>query len=117
MTSKEKEERGEYLGRVSEHELVGKYGSRMTGTSLIFIKRNLYKMQNPANLTLSPIPKYPKVQTLGGWHGSDVNTNLVVGFTKKQLMEITNSMQDGDIFNVAHLPNGYKYPIEGEPNG
>jgi len=99
---------GEYLGRISEHEIVGQYGTRMAGTALAYIKRDFYKMEPFSEQRGTKTPRYDKIQTLGGWYGSDVNTNLVVGFTKKQLIEISNSMHAGDTFNVAHLPNGYK---------
>ena len=99
---------GKYLGRISEHEIIGQAGSGMVGTSLVYIRRNFYKMEEPSKLSLGPIPKYKNIRTIGGWHGSDLNTNLVVGFSKKQLIEIINSMQDSDILNIAHDPTGYK---------
>ncbi len=99
---------GEYLGRVSEHEIIGRAGSSMAGTALVYIDRDLYKMESIEKLSLAPIPRYDKIRTMGGWHGPDVNTNLVVGFNKKQLIEILNSMQASDTFNIAHLPSGYK---------
>ncbi len=105
--TRELEEYGKYLGRFSKYEIIGMTGGRMTGAALVFIDRNLYKMNSIEETSLPPIPKYDQIRTMGGWHGSDVDTNLVVGFSKKQLMEIANSMQMDDIFNIAHLPEGY----------
>ncbi len=53
------------------------------------------------------VPTFNKICTMGGWHGEDVDTNLIVGFSKEDLQKIVNSMQDDDTFNIAHLPKGY----------
>ncbi len=102
-------EKGEYLGQVAENEVIGNYGTCIGGSQLVFIRRNLHKM-SPFYIDRSKqkIPQFNNICTMGGWHGEDVDTNLVVGFSKKDLQSIVDSMQEDDMFNVAHLPKGYQ---------
>ncbi len=102
-------DKGEYLGRIAENEIVGNYDVPRLGSQLVFVKRNIHKM--------SPfydgggkhrVPTFNKICTMGGWHGLDVDTNLVIGFSKEDLQKIVDSMQENDVFNVAHLPQGYQ---------
>ncbi len=101
--------KGEYLGRIAENEIIGTYGTCIGGSQLVFIQRNLYKM-SPFYVgnDKRKVPRFNSICTMGGWHGSDVDTNLVIGFSKEELQKIIDSMQDDDMFNVAHLPKGYQ---------
>ncbi len=102
-------EKGEYLGYIAENEIIGKHEVAKLGSEIVFIRRNLHKM-DPFYIDSGKhkVPTFDNICTMGGWHGSDVDTGLVVGFSKEELQKIVNSMQEDDIFNVAHLPKGYQ---------
>lgn len=85
----------EYAG---DYTFLGYAGSGMTGSMVMFVSHDYWHRAKTEAITFKP----RKITTMGGYHGSDLNTNLVVGLNKKDLLALAEQMDDTDVLNIAH---------------
>ena len=93
----------EYLGYIGDYELLG-YQTAMAETSVVAIKRDLYSTV----LKDEPVPKI-RIDGIGGYHGSELNTNCVVQFRKQDLINLIEYMGDKDTIVVMNTDYSSKH--------
>jgi hypothetical protein len=79
-----------YIGYGSTNEYVG-HSTCVINSTLAVISRDLYTTPK-----IKPLSKGVYGRGVGGYHGSEINSNSALSFSKKELLVIMEAMEDND---------------------